>query len=199
MLEKALRLADEVMAEGRDRVLGLRTPDAHFSDLTQALTGLGEELSAVHGAPFRAITEGSVRGLNPNVKDEIYWIAKEALLNAFRHAQAKGIEAQFIYSDADLRVRIRDDGIGLDATVGESGLRPGHWGLKGTRERAEKIGAKLDIWSRAGAGTEMELTIPGLPAYRLNRAVGRWRLILQWAKQWFHPSPSAAKETGGNK
>jgi signal transduction histidine kinase/ligand-binding sensor domain-containing protein len=199
MLERALRHADEVMAEGRDRVLGLRTPDAHLSDLTHPLIGLGEELSAVHGTAFRAITEGSVRELNPNVKDEIYRIAKEALLNAFRHAQAQTIEAQFIYSDADLRVRIRDDGVGLDATVRESGLRPGHWGLKGMRERAEKIGAKLDIWSRAGAGTEMELTISGLSAYRLNHAVGRWGLILQWAKQWFQPSHSAAKETGGNK
>jgi signal transduction histidine kinase/ligand-binding sensor domain-containing protein len=198
MLERALQHADEVMAEGRDRVLGLRAPDAHFSDLTQALTGLGEELSAVHGTAFRLISEGTMRDLNPHVKDEIYRIAKEALLNAFRHAQAETIEAQLIYGDGDLRVRVRDDGVGLDDTVGDSGMRPGHWGLQGMRERAEKIGAKLDIWSRAGAGTEMELTIPGLAVYP-SYAAGPWSGILHRAKQLFQPSPSTPKETGGNE
>jgi signal transduction histidine kinase/ligand-binding sensor domain-containing protein len=197
MLDKAVRHADEVMAEGRDRVLGLRSPDADSSDLTHALTALGEELSTVHGTAFRSITEGSVRELSPNVKDEIYLIGKEALLNAFRHAQAESIEAHFIYSDAELRVRIRDDGVGLDAALGESGMRPGHWGLKGMRERAEKIGAKLDTWSRAAAGTEIELTIPGSAAYRLNRAAGHWRFIFQMAKQLFQPNPPAAKATRG--
>jgi signal transduction histidine kinase len=139
-----------------------------------------------------------MRDLNPHVKDEIYRIAKEALLNAFRHAQAETIEAQLIYGDGDLRVRVRDDGVGLDDTVGDSGMRPGHWGLLGMRERAEKIGAKLDIWSRAGAGTEMELTIPGLAVYP-SYAAGPWSGILQRAKQLFQPGPSTPKETGGNE
>jgi signal transduction histidine kinase len=199
MLDKAIRHADEVMAEGRDRVLGLRTPDTHSSDPARALTALGEELTAVHGTSFRSITEGSVRDLNPHVKDEIYWIGKEALLNAFRHAQAEAIEAQFIYSDSDLRVRIRDDGVGIDTALGESGLRPGHWGLKGMRERAEKIGAELNVWSRARAGTEVELTIPGSTAYWLNHATGRWGYLLQRTKQMLKLLPSAAKQAGGNQ
>ncbi len=179
ILAKALQHADQVVAEGRDRVLDLRTPSVDFSDLPRALTTLGEELSALHSTAFRSITEGKPRALNADVKDEAYLIGREALLNAFRHAQANSVEAQFIYGAADLRVRIRDDGVGLGTGIDESGGRPGHWGLTGMRERAEKIGAKIDIWSRAMAGTEIELVIDASIAYQRDSRAGRWRVFRQ--------------------
>jgi two-component sensor histidine kinase len=86
--------------------------------------------------------------------------------------------AQIIYSAEDFRVRVRDDGQGIDTTANEAGDRPGHWGLKGMRERAQKIGAHLEIWSRPNAGTEIELTIPAAAAY--GKRVPR----LPWMAAW---------------
>src|SRR5580700_10706237 len=68
-----------------------------------------------------------------NVEAMIYRIGRELLRNAFRHAQAKLIEVEVRYSAQEFRLRIRDDGIGVDSKVLESGARPGHWGLPGVR------------------------------------------------------------------
>jgi len=108
--------------------------------------------------------EGSPRDLHPIVRDDIHRIACEALRNAFRHAQASHIEAEVVYGARELRVRIRDDGKGIDPMHLNAG-RGRHWGLAGMRERAVHIGAHLDLWSDVGAGTEMELRIPGAVAY----------------------------------
>jgi len=79
-------------------------------------------------------------------------------VNAFRHAQASRIDVELEYSKKHLRILVRDNGSGIDSTVLQTG-RDGHWGLAGMRERAESIGARLKVWSRAQAGTEVELLI----------------------------------------
>ena len=116
------------------------------------------------GSMLRVSVEGKPRELHPILRDDVYRIAREALQNAFRHAQATKIEAEITYGKRLLRLRIRDDGKGIDPDLLEGG-RDGHWGLPGMRERAEQIGARLDIWSEVGAGTEVELRIPGSVAY----------------------------------
>jgi signal transduction histidine kinase len=102
--------------------------------------------------------------LHPIVRDELYRIAREALRNAFSHAQARHIEAEITYGERLLRLRIRDDGVGIPTEILEEG-RPGHYGLPGMQERAKEIGGKLVIWSDAGSGTEIELSIAGSIAY----------------------------------
>jgi signal transduction histidine kinase len=104
------------------------------------------------------------RDLHPILRDDIYRIAREALQNAFRHAQAANIETEVTYGQRVLRLRIRDDGKGIDPKLLDTG-RDGHWGLPGMRERAQEIGAQLEMWSEVGAGTEVELRIPGAIAY----------------------------------
>jgi signal transduction histidine kinase len=113
--------------------------------------------------------EGERRDLSPTLQDEVYRIAREVLRNAFRHARAREIEAEIRYDDRVLRLRIRDDGKGIDPRVLEEGGRTGHWGLPGIRERTKRIGARVDIWSEAGAGTEVELTVPASVAYGTSR------------------------------
>ena len=176
LLENTLKRADEVMAEGRDRVLDLRVPADSMADLPQALGAAGEELAQAHAARFSTVVEGQARRLDRSVKDEAYRIGREALLNAFRHAQAGSIEVQIIFGEADLRVRVRDDGRGIDDATLATGA-PGRWGLKGMQERAQRIGARLDIWSRPGAGTEIELKIPALVAYQERTLRSRWRSL----------------------
>lgn len=60
---------------------------------------------------------------------------------------------EITYDDRLLRLRVRDDGKGIDPKMLEEG-RSGHWGVPAMSERAKRIGATLDIWSKLGAGTE---------------------------------------------
>src|SRR5262249_11023256 len=116
--------------------------------------------SGDHDCPTFGLTvEGRQRVLAPVIRDEVYRIAREVLRNAFRHAQARRIEAEILYDEDQLRLRVRDDGKGMDPQVLEKGSRSGHWGLPGVRERARQIGAKLDVWTETGVGTEVEMAV----------------------------------------
>jgi len=163
-LEKALERGDQAIAEGRDSIHDLRSSTVVTNDLAEALRALGDELASQDSATFGVTLEGTPRPLHPILRDEIYRIAREAVRNAFHHAQARRIEGEITYGEKLLRVRIRDDGKGMDPGIAEEGAA-GHYGLPGMRERATRIGAQLHIWSGPGAGTEIELSIPGSIAY----------------------------------
>jgi signal transduction histidine kinase len=178
-LDGALDRADQAIAEGRDAIQSLRSSPIASNELAQAIATFAEELNngdAEKGAAtFRISVEGSPRDLDPIVRDDVHRIAREALRNAFHHAQADHIEAEVTYGAGELRLRIRDDGKGIDPQHMIGG-RARHWGLVGMRERAVQIGAQLDLWSEAGAGTELELRIPGGVAYRAARRGGVFRM-----------------------
>jgi ligand-binding sensor domain-containing protein/signal transduction histidine kinase len=169
-LDHAIREGDEAIAEGRDAIQGLRADPALASDLAELLTAVVKDLArsgAADGEPpgFRVIVEGERRRLSPALQDEVYRIAREILRNAFRHAYASRIEAEIAYHPEFFRLRIRDNGKGIDRKVFDQGARPGHWGWPGVRERANRIGAQLRLWSEPGAGTEVDLTVPAGIAY----------------------------------
>jgi signal transduction histidine kinase len=107
---------------------------------------------------------GTVVALKPLICIEVYSIAREALTNAFRHASASQVEVELIYDRAQFSLRIRDNGTGIGEQM-VSGGRLGHWGLQGMRERAGLSGGKLSFGTRPGAGTKVELLIPGKLAY----------------------------------
>jgi signal transduction histidine kinase len=170
-LAGALDRADKALAEGRDAIKGMRTSTLIDHDLAQSMTTLMNDLHEEQATgnwdsvAFRVLVEGAPRSVHPTLRDEIYRIARESLRNAFRHAQARHIETEITYSEPLLRLRFRDDGRGIDPDVLEHGGRSGHWGLPGMRERAKHMGAQLDVWSKPGAGTEVDLSIPGSIAY----------------------------------
>ena len=110
----------------------------------------------VRGAPHR---------LQPGVQDEIYAIAREALFNASRYADAGKITLVLEYGAGGLTLRVDDDGRGLGDSVAAAGHRPGHWGMVGMRERARNLGGTLDIDSAPGAGTQVKLHVPARKAY----------------------------------
>jgi signal transduction histidine kinase len=115
------------------------------------------------------IVEGEPQNLRPVLQDEVYRIGCEVLRNAFRHARARQIETEIRYHVHEFRLRIRDDGMGIDPKVLAEGGITGHWGLPGIQERAKQIGAQLSLWSEAGVGTEVQLTIPAAVAYETSR------------------------------
>jgi len=98
------------------------------------------------------------------------------MVNAFRHAKGRSIEVEVDYASWELRLRIRDDGQGIDPGILRVG-RPGHIGLAAMRERAGKIGGRLDISSGPGAGTEIELIVPAARAYRDILYETPWRRL----------------------
>jgi signal transduction histidine kinase/ligand-binding sensor domain-containing protein len=172
-LDVALDKADEAIAEGRDTVQDLRSSVLVESNLVAAIAAMGQEIAASatgEAAPsFRVIVEGEERSLDLTVRDEVYRIVREAARNAFRHASARAIEVEISYGDSQFSARVRDDGIGLDPNIVDRGQRTGHWGLPGMRERAESFGGNLNVWSERGAGTEVEVSIPGQIAYAKKR------------------------------
>jgi len=185
MIEKALDRADEVLVQGRDKVKNLRLT-AQMKTLREALTDVIKDLAVSKGVEFSVIVEGDLRKLNPLVRDEAYWIGHEALVNALQHSGAKRIEVEIAYDPSQLRLRFRDDGSGIDPKILEAGGKPGHWGMRGMRERAAKIGAHLETWSRPGAGTELELRIPGSAAYGAQGNGSLWRRL---RKLWHEEVP----------
>lgn len=169
-LEKALDQANEVLAEGRDGVHALRESPVALRDLPFALKRVVDENSAANQITLKTVVEGRVRDLHPKVLEETFWLGREALINAVSHSQGFQIEMEITYDPRQFRLRIRDDGRGFDPAVLEQGGRPGHWGLQGMRERAQRMGAELVLWSRPNSGTEVELRIPGTTAYKSARS-----------------------------
>jgi len=166
-LGRALVHMRRVIDEGRGALLGLRAPDLESTSLERALADLGDQF-APGGARFKISVLGHCKALLPAVQDELILIAREALANAWRHSQATNIEAEIEYLPGKLRLAVRDNGSGIDPQVLRF-ERESHWGLQSMRERARAIGAQLRIWSRHGAGTEVEVSVscymaPGMPA-----------------------------------
>ncbi|HEV2987576.1 MAG TPA: two-component regulator propeller domain-containing protein [Candidatus Angelobacter sp.] len=172
---EVLELMSHVTEEGRNALRSLRSSGAEILDLESAFSRIPRELALPHPAAFRVIVEGSPRSLRVVVHAEVYRIGHEALVNAFRHSNARNIEVELGYEPKFLKVLIRDDGDGIDSEMLRSG-REGHWGLSGMRERAEKIGARLRILTRASAGTEVELVVPSRVAFDSQSSDG----LAQW-------------------
>ena len=161
---------------------GLRASTVERNDLAVAIRTLGDELAtdaSAHQPPtFSVAVEGETRDLHPIVRDEIYKIAAEALRNAFRHAHAGRVEVEIRYDDEQFRLRVRDDGKGIDpAVLANQGLE-GHYGLRGMPERAALIGGKLAVWSEVGAGTEVELRLPASIVYATSPRRSWWSRLL---------------------
>jgi signal transduction histidine kinase/ligand-binding sensor domain-containing protein len=163
-LEAALKRADEVIADGRNRVQDLRVADGS-TDLAELLRERAVEAGFDPPIPIRIVVEGRPRPIHALVSVELGRIAGEALFNAARHAKANSVEITIRFAARQLGVEIRDDGIGIAEDVLEKGHRPGHFGLTGMRERAERIGGSFSIGSRPGIGSTVTMTLPARLAF----------------------------------
>jgi PAS domain S-box-containing protein len=168
-LDRILQLMEQGIEDGRKALQGLRLSDAHPLDLVHAFSSIQRELAVPSDVGFRVTVIGEERSLHLAIQHEIYRIGREALINAFRHSRATRVEVELEYADTELRMRVRDNGCGVDPRVVETGCE-GHWGLAGMRERAAKIGGLLKICSNASTGTEVELSIPSSIALELSIA-----------------------------
>jgi signal transduction histidine kinase len=165
-LTDALRLLDRVLEQGRSAVEGLRSPTEHIASLGDAFAGVRTDLGLPSAIGFRVVVHGKERGLRAGLSEEVYRIGREAIINAYRHSGAKDIETEVEFRPSELRIAVRDNGCGIDPQELQWG-RNGHWGLQGMRERAERIGAQIRLWSKVALGTEVELCVPGQVAFEL--------------------------------
>jgi signal transduction histidine kinase len=186
LVERVIQVMGQVVEDGRKAVRGLRVSTEGAQDLAQAFSRVSQELM-VQGVDFRVVVDGVPRTLRPMVRDEVYWMGREALINAFRHARATSIEVVIEYGAHELRILVRDNGVGIDPDVLHSG-REGHFGLSGMRERAETIGAKLKVWSAGTGGSEVGLRVPGRIAFE---SLGAGALSRFFSR--IHPRQSASQ------
>ncbi|HTW22098.1 MAG TPA: triple tyrosine motif-containing protein [Candidatus Baltobacteraceae bacterium] len=171
LLSRALQVMRQVIDESRNAVRGLRPSNTTSMDLEQAFATIPQEFETGNEeklAELRIITEGQRRPLHPLLRDEVYRIGREAVTNAFRHARASRIDVELKYASGQFQLRVCDDGCGIAPEILLGGLN-GHWGLSGMRERAERVGAHLHVFSKPSAGTEVELSVPGRLAFQGER------------------------------
>lgn len=180
-LDDAIGETKRALAESREAIQDLRSEPIAKGNLAELLTDASRDLAESNAngkAPdFDLIEEGNRQALSSSITSEISRIALELMRNAYQHAQAKRVEAEIRYGETTLRLRIRDDGKGIDPKVLKEGGKAGHWGLRGVRERADRIGARLDLWSEPGNGTEAELLVPASLAYEGYRESYRAKLL----------------------
>ncbi len=176
-MEQALDRADQVLADSRDRVLDLRTAGAPPTDLVTALLSANREREQHAGARLIASIQGEQRPLQPIVREELYRIGLEAITNAMQHSHGERVTLYVIFLSEVLELRVTDDGVGIEPAYLAQGGRPGHWGLPGMRERAQRIGGRLSVRAIQPRGTEIRIVLPAACAYR--RSPGRverlWR------------------------
>jgi signal transduction histidine kinase len=175
LLGRVLQIMGEGIDEGRNLVSRLRFAEPCGSDLEQSFSRILRDLDPHKEVKFHIIVHGRPLPLRPAIRDEIYRIGREALINAFRHSQAKTMEIELRYTARRLRLLVRDDGCGIDPRVVQSG-RAGHFGLTGMRERAEQICGRIKIWPCHPTGTEVDLSVPGNVAFQVPPlAIQTWR------------------------
>ena len=158
-IDEALDTAGQVLAEGRDRVAGLRGESVMQAGLAAAIRTYGEPLARQAQAGFEVLERGKEAAIDGAVCDGVFAIVREAIWNACVHARPNKVTVTLAYGRRELVVTIADDGVGMPAEVLLSGARPGHWGIPGMRERAAKIGA-LELVSNEGRGTTWTLRMP---------------------------------------
>lgn len=150
--------------ESRAALNSLRTTTTEMNDLAEALRRATEACKPKENSEVTFSVVGKSADIHPIARDEIYRIGYEAIRNACQHSKASRLNVELKYAQ-DLSVHVKDDGAGIAPEVAANG-KQGHFGLKGMRERAAQMGAKLTIDSSPDSGTEIMLVVPGNLVYR---------------------------------
>jgi signal transduction histidine kinase/ligand-binding sensor domain-containing protein len=164
-LEKALATADCMILEGRDRIHRLRTQNLSGTELESAIEGAASELGSLAKIPFSLRRTGTLQPFRPGVADEMRYIVREALTNAFRHSGASQISVTLDYGKRRFTLICCDNGHGFRSADLQQSEEQGHFGLRGMAERADRIGAAFDYQSARGEGTRIRVVLPANRAY----------------------------------
>jgi signal transduction histidine kinase/ligand-binding sensor domain-containing protein len=189
-LETALARADDIIAEGRNRVQDLRGA-GDKGDLPELLKERAVAAGFDPTIGVRIVVEGRQRPVDPLVAVELGRIVDEALFNVCRHANASAVEIVVRFGNRHLGVEIRDDGVGMPPDIAAQGHKPGHFGLIGMRERAERIGCSFSIDSHPDMGCAVTMTLPARLAFADHAPGRRWRLLSRLLRNKEEPNHAA--------
>lgn len=169
-LNAAVEQARRMVIEGRGKIMALRGEASQHNEPVQSLLAVGEDLAALYpGVSFRLLSDGEPRPLMASARDEIIDIVREAIRNAFVHAEATRVDVHVAHASRWLRISVSDDGSGIDEAIVRSAAKAGHWGIVGMRERAARLGARLTLRRLEPHGTEWTLSVPCRVAYRARK------------------------------
>lgn len=161
-LRQVQQLMGRVIEEGQNTVQCLRSITTDSLDLEQAFARIPRECASQHETgervPFRVTVQGKIRPLHPLIRDEVYRIGREAVLNALRNPETRSVEVELRYSIRHLRIFVHEEGGGVEAGFEEPTE------LARLREQAGRIGARLKV-RRSTASTEVELSVPSRVAF----------------------------------
>lgn len=177
MLANALDRADQVIKEGREKVMELRSDATASAELERHLRKTADSLEPPSNCQIEVTAHGTPRQLRGAVQDELYWIGREALNNAVQHANATKIQLEITYTDDELSLRCTDNGRGIPANGTQANRKEGHWGIIGMHERARALNCTLDLISRSKIGTTVAISVPARKAY-LFATPKAWERIL---------------------
>jgi PAS domain S-box-containing protein len=155
------RTAEGVVDQLRRLASGLRPPALEELGLPATLRRLTRDLEALlPGLAVSLEVTGEVRRLDPAVELNLFRIAQEALRNVERHAAASRVDVELAYEPASVRLRAGDDGRGFEPEA--ESAAGGRLGLVGMHERADLIGGRIEVTSRVGRGTSVEVVVPAM-------------------------------------
>jgi ligand-binding sensor domain-containing protein/signal transduction histidine kinase len=183
MLEDALRQSDDVMREGRERLVSLRSTMAS-PELNRIFAASCETLYQLHPCEYAITVQGEPRTMQAIAQEELAYLGREALNNAFRHGGATRIEVWLYYKPERFRMIISDNGRGIPDSVMRHGAREGHWGLTGMRERARKIGANFHLHTRPDTGTLVDVKLDAALVYESHARSLHRPWLAPWIALW---------------
>jgi signal transduction histidine kinase/ligand-binding sensor domain-containing protein len=198
-LARALGLCKSALHAGRRALNDLRSAPLSAADLVKSFSQSANELAKDSGTVIDVIVEGHERPLKALTGNDVLQIGRQAIINALQHAHATRIHVLLSYGEQQLRIRVQDNGCGINEETLNLG-RPGHYGIAGMKERAERLGGSISIRSRVGEGTEVNLTVPahllypdGLPRSS-SRLADKWHYVAGrlWIRQ---PKPGREPQT----
>ena len=173
----ATRLARESLSEARRSVHALRPEALEAARLSEALAGVAERWSALHGIAVQVTTTGTARPMPAEADVALLRTAQEALANVAKHARATKVGLTLSYMENEVALDVRDDGQGFEPDrfggalpgVGDprrpdAGVPGGGFGLVAMRQRIESLSGTLQIESEPGAGTAISACLPAAPA-----------------------------------
>jgi signal transduction histidine kinase/ligand-binding sensor domain-containing protein len=178
-LARALGLSKSALDAGRRALNDLRSVPLSAGDLVKSFSQSANELARDAGTVVDVIVEGRERPLNALTGNDVLQIGRQAITNALQHAHARKIHVLLSYGEQQFRIRVQDDGRGISEET-LSLRRPGHYGLAGMQERAERLGGTISIRSRIGEGTEVDLAVPAQLLYQDGLARSGSRFAYKW-------------------
>ena len=155
-VRRARKLARESLGEARRSVHALRPQALEKAGFADALKAIIKNTTVGTSLRSEFQLQGEPRELGPDVEENLLHIGQEALTNALRHARATKFQAQLSFGSEAVRLELSDngDGFAIDGVNGD-GL-----GLIGMKERAEQIGATVEVSTKPGAGTRIVAVSP---------------------------------------